>query len=97
MEGHKEYLLLLLNHQSKVLLFLAHNGRHLFILWKTLSCLHFSKVRIKVLTVLHFLFKLFDSDDIALDLVLDDFDSCVSDLVLFGYQRVVTERRNSWN
>ena len=55
------------------------------------------KVRIKVLTVLHFLFKLFDSDDIALDLVLDDFDSCVSDLVLFGYQRVVTERRNSWN
>ncbi len=55
------------------------------------------KVSIKVLTVLHFLFKLLDSDDVALDFVLDDFDSCVSDLVLFGYQRVFTERRNSWN
>ncbi len=55
------------------------------------------KVSIKVLTVLHLLFKLLDSDDVALDLVFDDFDSCVSDLVLFGYQRVVTERRNSWN
>ena len=71
MEGDKEDLLLLLDHDGKLALFTLHVFNHLCVALGTLS----------LLQIFGFLFEFTNAHDIALDLVIDNPHCGISNLV----------------
>ena len=71
MEGDEEDFLLSLNHDGKSLLFLPHVVNQFVVLGRTLGALH----------VICLLLKLLNPHNIALDLVVDNLNSGVTDLI----------------
>lgn len=77
MESHEENFFLLLDHDSKPLLFLFHVQNKLIILFLSFFLLHIASL----------LLELLDSYDVSFDFVLNDLDSGVTHLI--SYQKLV--------
>ena len=71
MEGNKEHLFLLLDHDCQLLLFPAHELNHLGEVWRIL----------RTFKIFGLLFEFLDSHNIPLDFVVNDFHGSVSNLV----------------